>query len=88
MVSLPIDNCLQEIGKGYRPGMLAWLKGQPGRWKELLALESRINEVALSNQDETILKDVLSDYREFFEEMTTQYIMGDGLFEGKRSKLK
>jgi predicted RNA-binding protein len=48
----------------------------------LLGLEDRINQAVLA-QDEVALRDVLSDYREFFVEMTD--MKGDvlPLFEGK-----
>jgi hypothetical protein len=65
-----IESTLMEIGKEYKPGLIRWIRECPDLWRQLIALESRINETALSKDDETILKDALSDYREFFEEMT------------------
>ena len=78
MASLLIDNALQEIAKEYKVGLLVWLKRDPDRWRQLIALESRINEVALV-QDEVVLRNALSDYREFFVEMVELYVKGDTL---------
>jgi len=75
-----IDQTLHEINKGYRPGLIRWLREHPDRWRRLLDFESRINEVTLMN-DEVGLKCALSDYREFFEEMTALYVKGDTLFK-------
>jgi len=65
-----LDVTLQEIGRQYKPGLIRWIREHPDRWRQLITLESRINETALSKDDEIVLKDALSDYREFFEEMT------------------
>ena len=78
-----IDDTLVEIGRDYKPGLLAWLKGYPSRWRQMLDLECRINQVALSQEDEISLRDVLKDYRLFFQEMTNLYVKGSSLFRGK-----
>jgi hypothetical protein len=74
-----LDTTLMEIGRQYKPGLIRWLRTHPDRWRQLLALESRINEVVLSKEDGSTLKDALSDYRSFFEEMVKQYVEGDPL---------
>jgi hypothetical protein len=53
------------------------MKRHPDWWRELLALESRINKSVLSREDETTPKDALSDYREFFLGMVTVYEMSN-----------
>jgi hypothetical protein len=73
-----IDTTLKEIGETYRPGLLAWLKEDRGRWHHLLAIEERINDRALV-QDEGGLRCALDDYREFFQQMTALYAQGDAL---------
>ena len=78
-----IDDGLVEISRGYRPGLLAWVKQQPGRWRQLLALEDRINGTSLAH-DEEGLTAALQAYHLFFEEMTETYCEGDqgSLFNG------
>jgi hypothetical protein len=63
-----IETTLKEIGKDYRPGLIRWIREEPDQWTRLLALEDGINRAALS-EDEIILRDALSEYRGFFEEM-------------------
>jgi hypothetical protein len=63
-----IEITLWEIDKGYRPGLIGWIEGSSDRWAVLLTLEDRINRAALL-EDEIILRDALSEYRGFFEEM-------------------
>jgi len=60
-----IESTLMEIGKEYKPGLIRWIRERPDLWRQLIALESRINETALSKDDEITLRDALSDYREF-----------------------
>ena len=81
-----IGSTLMEIGKGYKPGLSRWIRERPDRWDQLLTLEDRINEVALTKEDEIILKDALSDYKDFFEEMTDLYVTGEmlPLFEDRK----
>jgi hypothetical protein len=79
MANLPIDDTLTKINETYRRCLLMWLKRHPSRWRQLLALESRINETALSKQDGITLKNALEDYKEFFEEMCALYVKGDPL---------
>lgn len=67
-----IDSTLKEIGKGYKPGLIRWIRHDSGRWREFLALEDRINQAALS-KDEPGLKDALRRYHLFFEEMLKLY---------------
>jgi hypothetical protein len=81
-----IERTLMEIGREYRPGLIGWLKEDRGRWQRLLVLESRINEVALSKEDERVLKDTLDDYREFFGEMGVLFTKGDALPLFKRGE--
>jgi hypothetical protein len=80
-----IDNALQEIAKGYKPGFLMWLRSHPDGWARLLEIEVSINTTTLAG-DEAGLKEALSAYREFFVEMTGLYGKGDTLplFEGRR----
>ena len=65
-----LDATLVDIGKEYKSGLIGWIREHPDRWRQLLALENRINKTAISRDDEITMKDALSDYREFFEEMT------------------
>jgi len=67
-----IESTLMEIGKGYRPGLIRWIRERPDRWQQLIALESRINEVALA-QIEVVLREALKAYHLFFEEMMMAY---------------
>jgi len=78
MASLLIDNALQEIAKEYRPGLLVWLKRQPDRWRQLLTLEDRINQTALS-KDDPGLKTMLQAYKDFFQEMLERNEMNNAL---------
>lgn len=67
-----IDDCLKEIAKEYKPGLLAWLKKQPDLWVRVLDLEGRINQAALSN-NETGLKQELSEYKAFLFAMREDF---------------
>ncbi|MBS3919088.1 MAG: hypothetical protein KG012_09375 [Deltaproteobacteria bacterium] len=82
-----IDGCLEEIGKGYRPGLLPWLKQQPARWRRLLNLEDAINKAALGG-GQVGLTAALSEYKDFFREMVTAYEMSNTfpLFEGRANE--
>lgn len=72
MVNSLIDDALVQIAKEYRPGLLAWMKRQPGRWARLLGLEDAINKAALAG-DETGLRAALAAYKIFFTEMIGLY---------------
>jgi len=67
-----LDVTLQEIGRQYKPGLIGWIRERPDRWQQLIALESRINEVALA-QIEVVLREALKAYHLFFEEMMMAY---------------
>ena len=84
MANLLIDIALREIAKEYKPGLLAWLKWHSDQWNRLLQLEDRINQAALAKYEEG-LKDALSEYRTFFEEMLKFYSRDYDLplFEGR-----
>lgn len=79
-----IESTLKEMGKEYRPGLLGWIREDRERWRRLLTLEDRINQAALA-KDEEGLKDALSEYRTFFEEMLKFYSRDYDLplFEGR-----
>ena len=64
-----IESTLKKIAETYPSGTLHQMKqNRPNEWKRLIALEEEINRAALS-EDEIILRDALSEYRGFFEEM-------------------
>jgi hypothetical protein len=69
-----IKKTLQEIGKEYKPGLLAWIRTEyrHSRWKEMLSLEDEINRTTLAG-DETGLKAALSTYKAFFQEVLEIY---------------
>lgn len=68
-----IETTLQEIGKGYLPGALEWIRiNRPQEWARLLKIEATINQIALA-QDERGLTMTLSDYRKFFHDMISAY---------------
>lgn len=67
-----IETTLREIGKGYRPGLIGWIKGNPDRWNRLLLLEDRINQATLS-KDDPGLKTALSAYKDFIMEMLKSF---------------
>jgi hypothetical protein len=73
-----IDRTFREINETYRPGLIGWLKEDRPRWRRLLNLEDGINRAALA-QDEAGLKDMLSDYRDFFVAMLQLYGEGETL---------
>lgn len=59
-----IDTTLEEVGRGYHPGALGWMKGnRPQEWNKMVALEEKINQAVLSG-DGTGLKQALSNYKE------------------------
>lgn len=67
-----IESTLGEIGKKYRSGLIRWIREEPGRWNRLLQMEGKINQAVLS-KDEVMLKDVLSEYRDYFSGMVEVY---------------
>ena len=69
-----IKRTLQEIGKEYKPGLLAWIRTEyrHSRWEEMFTLEDAINKAALA-KDEARLMTALAAYRTFFEEMVKEY---------------
>jgi hypothetical protein len=73
-----IDRTLREIGEGYRPRLLAWIRTDRERWKRLLDLEDKINRATLAG-DGVTLTDALSEYRRFFEKMLIEYGKGETL---------
>lgn len=79
-----IESTLRQIGGEYRSGLIRWIRDQPERWTQLLQLEDGINQAALA-KDEEGLKDALSEYRTFFEEMLKFYSRDYDLplFEGR-----
>lgn len=81
-----IDMTLEEIGGGYKPGLLMWLRSHPNGWARLLDIEGDINRAALAG-DEVGLKVALGEYRGFFKEMSRLYERGVKmpLFEEKRA---
>jgi hypothetical protein len=72
MARSPIDGALVEIGRGYRQGLLAWLKEHLDRWAGLLEIESSINSTTLVG-DEAGLRVALEGYKDFFEEMVALF---------------
>ena len=73
-----IDDTLIEIGKSYQPGLLMWLKSQPGGWARLLQVEDWINRVALT-ADEIGLRAALEAYKIFFREVISLYERAEAL---------
>jgi hypothetical protein len=63
-----IESALMKIGRGYNPGLISRIRERPDRWRQLLALEDKINEIALSKDDEITLRCALSDYMEFLQD--------------------
>jgi hypothetical protein len=59
-----IDTTLEEIGRGYHPGVLGWMKGNRSQeWNKMVALEEKINRTTLKGDMES-LKQALSNYKE------------------------
>lgn len=71
-----IETTLREIGGEYKPGLIRWIKEQPGQWKTLLKLEGNINQ-SVFQRDETALTEALSRYRYFFSEIVKAYSQGE-----------
>jgi hypothetical protein len=73
-----VNRTLRKIGAEYKPGLLAWIREDQNRWRRLLDLENKINQAALT-MDEAALKEMLSEYRSFFEKMLIEYGKGETL---------
>ena len=75
-----IERTLQEIGKEYKPGLLAWIRTEyrHSKWKELLQLEDQINGAALAG-DEKGLRAALEAYKIFFREVISIYERAEAL---------
>ena len=71
-----IEQTLQEIGKDYRPGLVRWMRRESGQWSRFLTLEDEIN-AATFVADEQRLKDALSRYQGFFDEMLNVFEKGE-----------
>jgi hypothetical protein len=78
MDSLLINDTLIEIGKSYQPGLLMWLKSQPGGWARLLQVEDWINRAALTGNKEGLTA-ALQSYKVFFREMVRLFEEAEGL---------
>lgn len=80
-----LDSTMLEIGRHYKPGLIRWIREHPDRWRELLQVESTINQTALSG-DEGGLTAALAAYRAFFKEMITLFEEAEGLplFGGRK----
>ena len=67
-----IERTLLEIGREYKPGLLAWIRTDQNRWGRLLDLEDRINR-ATKSEDEGALTRALGEYRDFLSGMLKSY---------------
>jgi len=60
---LLVDQTLQEINRGWKPGASEWTKAnRPDEWGKMLILECHINEMVLGGNQEG-LRGVLDQYR-------------------------
>jgi len=63
MDRLLIDQTIKEIGRAYEPGALSWMKkSHRAEWAKMLALEKKINKMALEKNME-VLREALSQYK-------------------------
>ena len=69
-----LDATLREIGKGYQPGLIGWIKGNPDRWTVLLTLEGRVNEKALGGNIEG-LREALNEYQSLILTMVKEFTL-------------
>ena len=68
-----IDATLREIAQAYQTGTLAWMKvNRPNDWGNMVALEGRVNEMALGSDTEG-LKRALSDYQSLILTMVREF---------------
>lgn len=68
-----IDQTVEEINRGYKPGTLEWMKAnRPDEWGEILTLEQRVNEMAFRD-DLDDLRGALNSYRELIFSMLKRF---------------
>jgi len=63
-----IDETLRDITETYRPKFLDWVSHNENKWKELLRIETEINEAVVA-ANTGALKKALKEYRIFFERL-------------------
>jgi len=68
-----IDLSLEEIARGYQPGVLPWMKAdKPKEWNEMIALEKKINDEAVK-EDVEGLKETLRRYKVLIQIMVKKF---------------
>lgn len=68
-----IEDTLEQIDKAYHPRTLPWVKAnRPEKWREMVSLEEKINQVALRNSTEG-LREALSEYQGLILSMVKEY---------------
>lgn len=71
-----IDRTLQGMNEAYKAGALEWMKGsRPEDWKRMVAMETMINEKALTGDIEGLRK-ALEEYPGFMLEMVKAFSSG------------
>jgi hypothetical protein len=74
-----IDDALVEIAKGYKAGLLRWIRIEyRPQWREMLGLEDTINRAALTGNKEGLTA-ALQSYKVFFREMVRLFEEAEGL---------
>ena len=73
MVNQLIDVTVKKINQQYHPGTLAQMKlNRPDDWGNMLALEGRVNEIALGGTMEGLRK-ALSEYQGLILSMVKEF---------------